>query len=99
MFDNLGIVLVQAIGFLIVFAFFVYQIVLMDKEPVDLKTKKPKIKSVESKNQNQKTARNGLLNRKIKPIKEESKQKKLFFGRNFDLKKKEDKVKKKGLFK
>ncbi len=91
MLDNLGTALVQAIGFFVVFSFFVYQTLFADKKLQNTKLNPKKIIKKESKE--------GLFNRKSKPVEENLPvQKKGLFGRKKKLLKKEIKPKKKGWF-
>ena len=82
MFDNLGTALVQAVGFFGVFGFFVYQLLSDDKKSTNTELKSSRKKINESKEVKEKTKKNGLFGRKVKPIKEEIKPKrKRIFGR------------------
>ena len=72
MFDNLGTAFIQAIGFLVIFAFFVYQILFLDKSSVQDTSKK----LTKSKNEKIKPTKKGFFNRKVEPPKEELKPKK-----------------------
>ena len=93
MFDNLGTALVQALGFLAVFGFFVYQTLFADRTPKNTKIsdKKESIK---------KEPKKGLFNRKSKPVEENlTVQKKGLFGRKKEVIKEEIKPRKKGWFK
>ena len=76
MFDNLGTVIVQAIGFFGVFGFFVYQFFLDVKKPIKTQTKIAKKKVNEFKDQNVKPKKKGLFGRKIAPIENFEKPKK-----------------------
>ena len=100
MFDNLGTVLVQALGFFVVFVFFVYQTLFADRKPKKskLNTKKTKISDI--KESIKKEPKKGLFSRKSKPVEENLPvQKKGLFGRKKEVIKEEIKSKKKGWFK
>ena len=76
MFDNLGTALVQAIGFLSVFAFFVYQILFTDRNPNITKSNSSKKDSKDFKTSNNKKAfEKGLFKSKKKSIQEDLKPK------------------------
>ena len=76
MFDNIGIVLVQTIGFLSVFGYFVYQLLYDGKKNIKTKslskTNATKKLNKEILNPNRK----GLFNKKTKSNEEENKSKK-----------------------
>ena len=100
MFDNLGTALVQAVGFIGVFGFFVYQLLSDGKKPMKNQLKSTTKKVKEIKEINVKPMKKGLFGRKIEPIKEEVKQKKKgLFRRKIEPIKEEVKPKKKGWFK
>ncbi len=99
MFDNLGTALVQALGFLTVFGFFVYQTLFADRKPNNSKLN-PKKKISKTKESIKKESKKGIFNRKSKPVEEISTvQKKGLFGRKKEVIKEEIKPKKKGWFK
>ena len=100
MFDNLDTALVQAIGFLSVFTFFVYQILFADRNPNITKSNSSKKDSKDFKtSNNKKTFKKGLFKSKQKSIEEDLNPKKSgLFGRKFDNKIVEDQPKKKGWF-
>ena len=100
MFDNLGTALVQALGFFVIFGFFVYQTLFADKKnkKSKLNPKKPNISVV--KESIKKEPKKGLFNRKSKPVEENLPvQKKGLFGRKKEVIEEEIKPKKKGWFK
>ena len=100
MFDNLGTAIVQALGFLGVFGFFVYQLLSDGKKPINTKLKSPKKKANELKDKNHKSKKFGLFSKKNKPIKEEEKPKKKgIFRRKEKLVENSDIEKKKTWFK
>ena len=100
MFDNLGTALVQALGFFAVFVFFVYQTLFADSKPKNTKLNTKKTKISDRKASIKKEAKNGLFNRKTKPVEENLPvQKKGLFGRKKEVIKEEIKPKKKGWFK
>ena len=76
MFDNLGTAIVQAIGFIGVFGFFVYQLLSDGKKTSETKLEPTRKKVNESKGSKNKTRRMGLFGRKIEPIQKELKPKK-----------------------
>jgi len=100
MFDNLGTVLLQALGFFAIFGYFVYQTLFADNKPKNSKInlKKPIIS--DTKKSIKKEAKKGLFNRKSKSLEENLPvQKKGLFGRKKEVIKKEIKPEKKGWFK
>ncbi len=100
MFDNLGTVLVQAIGFLAIFGFFVYQTLFADNKTINSKVNPKKTKISDTKKSIKKEPKKSLFNRKSKPVEENLLvQKKGLFGRKKDVIKEEIKPKKKGWFK
>ena len=100
MFDNLGTALVQAVGFLAVFGFFVYQTLFADNKPKNSKLNPKKTKISDTKELNKKEPRKGLFNRKSQSVEENLPvQKKGLFGRKKEVIKEEIKPKKKGWFK
>ena len=100
MFDNLGTALVQALGFFVIFGFFVYQTLFADKKNKNLKLDSKKTRISNSKKTNKKELEKGLFNRKSKPIEENLPiQKKGLFGRKKEVIKEDIKPKKKGWFK
>ena len=99
MFDNLGTAIVQAIGFLGVFAFFVYQLLLDGKKPIKTQFKPTRKKVSESKDLKFNTRKKGLFGRKKEPIKQELKPKKKgIFSRKEETIEVLEKPKKKGWF-
>ena len=100
MFDNLGTALVQALGFLAIFGFFVYQTLFADSKPKKSKLDPKKVKISDTKETIKKETKKGLFNRKSKPVEENLPvQKKGLFGRKTEVIKEEIKPKKKGWFK
>ena len=100
MLDNLGTALVQALGFFVVFGFFVYQTLFEDRKPKNSKSNPKKPKISDKKESIKKEPKKGLLNRKSKPVEENlTVQKNGFFGRKKEVIKEEIKPKKKGWFK
>ena len=100
MFDNLGTALVQALGFLAIFGFFVYQTLLADKETKNSKINSKKTNISDTKKLIKKEPKKVLFKRKSKTIDENlSVRKKGLFGRKKELIKDEIKPKKKGWFK
>ena len=67
MFDNLGIVIVQAIGFFGVFGFFVYQLLIDGKKPINTKLKKNVNNKNKPKFENNKPKKKGIFGRKEEP--------------------------------
>ena len=99
MFDNLGTALVKALGFFIVFGFFVYQTLFADKKPKNSKLNPKQTKISDTKKSIKKEPKNGLFSRKSKPVEENLPvQKKGFFGRKKEVIKEEIPPKKKGWF-
>ena len=99
MFDNLGTTLVQAIGFFIIFGFFVYQTLFADKKINNSKLNTNQIKIFDKKESIKKESKKGLFNRKSKPLEKNlPTKKKGLFGRKKEVIKQEIKPKKKGLF-
>ena len=84
MFDNLGTAIVQALGFLCVFGFFVYQLLSEGKKPIQTKLNSSRKMVDESKSKDlKKTKKKGLFGMKAEVIDEEVKPKKKgLFGRN-----------------
>ena len=68
MFDNLGTALVQALGFLAVFGFFVYQNFLADKKNKNSKLNPKQIMISDTKKSIKKEPIKGLFNRELKPV-------------------------------
>ena len=100
MFDNLGTALVQALGFFVVFGFFVYQTLFADRKPKNSKSYPKKSKISDTKESIKKEPKKGLFNRKSKPIEANLPvQKKGLFGIKKEVIKEEIKPKKKGWFK
>ena len=100
MFDNLGTALVQALGFLAVFGFFVYQTLFADSKPKISKLNPKKTKISKTKELIKKEPKKGLFNRKPKPVEENlPAPKKGLFGRKKEVIKEEIKPKNKGWFK
>ena len=100
MFDNLGTALVQALGFFTVFGYFVYQTLFTGKKNKNSKINPKKTKISNPKKTIKKEPKEGLFNRKSKPVEENLPvQKKGLFGRKKDVIKEEIKPKKKGWFK
>ena len=100
MFDNLGTDLVQALGFFVVFGFFVYQTLFAENKPRNSKLNLKKTKTSDTKESIKKDTKKGLFTRKSKPVEENLLvQKKGLFGRKKEVIKEEIKPKKKGWFK
>ena len=100
MFDNLGTALVQALGFLAIFGFFVYQTLFADKKIVNPKKNLKKTKTPDTKKTIKREPRKGLFNRKPLPVEENLPvRKKGLFGRKKEVIKEDIKPKKKGWFK
>ena len=100
MFDNLGTALVQALGFLIIFGFFVYQTLFADTKTKNSKLNPKKTKISDKKESIKKGPKKDFFNRKSKPVEENLPvQKKGLFGRKKEVIKEEIKPKKKGWFK
>ena len=101
MFDNLGTALVQALGFFVIFGFFVYQTLFADSKPKKSKINPKKSNISDPKESVKKEPKKGLFNRKSKSVEENLPvQKKGLFGRKKEVIKKEEiKPKKKGWFK
>ena len=100
MFDNLGTAITQAIGFLIVFGFFVYQLLTDGKKIINNQSKFPKKKANELKVINNKPRKMLFFGKKNLPIKEEVKpEKKGLFGRKSKPKEVLEKPNKNGWFK
>ena len=100
MLDNLGTALVQALGFFVIFGFFVYQTLFADKK-INTKKSNPKQINLSDKNKSLiKESKKGLFNRKSKPVEENFPvQKKGLFWKKKAVIKEEIKPKKKGFFK
>ena len=100
MFDNLATALVQALGFLAVFVFFVYQTLFVDKKKKNSTLNTKKRNNSDTKESIKKESKQGLFNRKSQPIEDNSPvQKKGLFGRKKEVIKEEIKPKKKRWFK
>ena len=100
MFDNLGTALVQALGFFAVFGFFVYQTLFADSKLKNSKLNPKKSKISNPKKSIKKEPKEGLFNRKSKPVEENLPvQKKGLFGRKKEVINEEVKPIKKGWFK
>ena len=99
MFDNLETAIIQALGFFVIFGFFVYQTLFPNK-----KTKKPKINPKKTKTSDTKKSikiepKKALFTRKSKAVEEDlSVKKKRLFGRRKEIIKEKIKPKKKGWF-
>ena len=99
MFDNLGTALVQALGFFVVFSFFIYQTLFADKKSKNSKLNPKKTKIYDKKESIKKEPKKGFFNRKSKSVEENLPvQKKGLFGRKKEVFKEEIKSKKKGWF-
>ena len=82
MFDNLGTALVQALGFLALFGFFVYQTLFADRKSKNSKSNPKKTKISKTKEFIKKEPKKGLFNRKSKAVEDTLPvQKKGLFGR------------------
>jgi len=100
MFDNLGTALVQALGFIAIFGFFVYQTLFADSKPKNSKLNRKKTKISDTKESIKKETKRSLFNRKSKPVEENLPvQKKGLFGRKKEVIKEDIKPKKRGWFK
>ena len=100
MFDNLGTALVQALGFLAIFGFFVYQALFADSKPKNSKSNPKNTKISDKKESIKKEPKKGLFSRKSKPVEDNLPvQKKGLFWRKKEVIKEEIKPKKKGWFK
>jgi len=100
MFDNLGTALVQALGFFVVFGFFVYQTLFADSKPKNSKLNPKKTKISETKESIKKQPKKSLFNRKSKPVDENlPAQKNRLFWRKKEIINEEIKPKKKSWFK
>ena len=99
MFDNIGTALVQAVGFLSVFGFFVYQLLSDGKKPIQTQLKSPIKKVNKSMDSFDKPEKRGLFGRKKEPIKVDVKPKKKgLFGKKVEPVKAIEEPKKKGWF-
>ena len=99
MFDNIGIALVQAVGFFVVFAYFVYQLLSDGKKPIQTQLKSPTRKANKNTDSIDKSEKRGLFGRKKEPIKVDVKpNKKRLFGKKVEPVKAIEKTKKKGWF-
>ena len=99
MFDNIGTALVQAVGFLGVFGFFVYQLLSDGKKPIQPQLKSPTKKVNKTIDSIEKPERRGLFGRKKEPIKVDVKPtKKGLFGKKVEPVKVIEEPKKKGWF-
>ena len=90
MLDNFGTAIVQALGFFLVFTFFVYQTLFADENSnsSQLKTRKKRpIETKESKESNKNIARRGIFNRKINSVDKnsQSKRKGLFTKKSEEI--------------
>ena len=100
MFDNLGTAVVQALGFLAIFGFFVYQTLFSDNKLKNSKLNPKQIMISDTKKSIKKEPKKGLFNRKSKTVEENLPvQKKGLFSRKKEVIKEEIKPKKKGWFK
>ena len=99
MFDNIGTALVQAVGFLIIFGYFVFQLLSDSNKTINTQIKSSRKKINESNDLKEKTMKKGLFGRKTELVKDVEKQKKkgLFAGTNKPAKDIQ-KSKKKGWF-
>tara|TARA_Y100000739_G_scaffold211374_1_gene202651 strand:+ start:226 stop:528 length:303 start_codon:yes stop_codon:yes gene_type:complete len=99
MFDNIGIALVQAVGFFVVFAYFVYQLLSDGKKPIQTQLRSPTRKVNKTMDSINKPDKKGLFGRKKEPITEDAKPKKKgLFGKKVELVKVVEEPKKKGWF-
>ena len=101
MFDNLGTALVQALGFIAIFGFFVYQTLFADSKPKNSKSNPKNNSKISDKKESiKKEPKKGLFKRKSIPVEENLPvQKKGLFGRKKEVIKEDIKPKKKGWFK
>jgi len=100
MFDNIATVLIQALGFFLIFVFFTYQTLFADKNPYRSQKDYRKPKNLDTKNSTKKNQKTGIFNRNPKPIEEDLLIKKNgLFGRKTENIREEIKTKKKGWFK
>ena len=99
MFENIGTALVQAVGFFGVFGFFVYQLLLDGKKPIQTELKSPIKKVNKSSNLVDKKEKKGLFGRKKEQIKVDFKPKKKgLFGKKVEPVIVTEEPKKKGWF-
>ena len=99
MFDNIGTALVQAIGFFVVFGYFVYQLLTDGKNPIQNKSKSPFKKVNQIKYLKDKPKKQRLFGRKKELITEDVKPKKKgLFGKKVEPVKVVEEPKKKGWF-
>ena len=99
MFDNIGTALVQAIGFLGVFGYFVYQLLSDGKKPIQNQSKSPVKKVNQKKDLKDRSKKQGLFGRKKELITEDVKPKKKgLFGKKVEPVKVVEEPKKKGWF-
>ena len=99
MFDNIGTALVQAIGFLGVFGYFVYQLLSDGKKPIQTQLKSPTKKVNKSIDSINKPKKKGLFGRKKETLNENVKPKKKgLFGKKEEPEKVVEEPKKKGWF-
>ena len=99
MFDNIGTALVQALGFFVIFGFFVYQLLSDGKQKTKTQLKSFSKKENESNDLKDKSKKNGLFGRKKEPIKvDEKPKKKGLFSKKVEPVKVLEEPKKKGWF-
>ena len=99
MFENIGIALVQAIGFFGVFGFFVYQLLSDGKKPIQTELKSPIKKVNKSMDSVVKKEKKGLFGRKKESIKVDVRPKKKgLFGKKVEPVIVTEEPKKKGWF-
>ena len=99
MFDNIGVALVQAVGFFGIFGFFVYQLLSAGKKTAQIQLKSSTKKDNKSMDLIEKPVKKGLFGRKKEPIKMDVKPKKKgLFGKKVESVKVEKEPKKKGWF-
>ena len=100
MFDNIGTALVQALGFFVIFGFFVYQTLFADKKTTNPKINPKKVNISDTKKSIKKDPKTTIFNRKSKPVEDNSPVKRRsLFGRKKEVLKEQIKPKKKGWFK
>tara|TARA_B100000524_G_scaffold296809_1_gene171287 strand:+ start:58 stop:357 length:300 start_codon:yes stop_codon:yes gene_type:complete len=98
MFDNIGTALVQAVGFFVVFGYFVYQLLSDGKKPIRNQSNPPIKKVNDTKDLKDKTKNQGLFGRKKEFIMDEKPKKKVLFGKKVEPVKVVEEPKKKGWF-
>ena len=99
MFDNIGTAVIQAVGFLSVFGYFVYQLLSDGKKSINTQLKSSSKKENKSKDLNNKSKKKGIFGRKKELIKDDVKPKKKgLFSKKVEPVKVVEDPKKKGWF-